>query len=65
MRERLMSLGRSHEARLAAIVLALATFFAVSAPGFRTLANLMDLLEGRAVLAILAAGGKDEDQQRR
>lgn len=56
MRERLTSLGRSHEARLAAIVLAIAAFFAVAAPGFRTFANLMDLLEGRAVLAILAAG---------
>jgi simple sugar transport system permease protein len=56
MRERLRLLGRSHEARLAAFVLALAAFFAATAPGFLTLANLMDLLEGRAVLAILAAG---------
>jgi simple sugar transport system permease protein len=56
MRERLASLGRSHEARLAAIVVAIAAYFAVAAPGFLTLANLMDLLDGRAVLAILAAG---------
>lgn len=56
MRERLLILGRSHEMRLAIIVIAVATFFALSAPGFCSLGNFKDLLESHAVLAIMATG---------
>ena len=56
MRERLTTLGRSHERRLAIIVMIVALFFAVTAPGFCSLGNLKDLLESHAVLAIMATG---------
>ena len=56
MRKRIALPGRSHEARLALIVLVIAVFFSLTAPGFFTLGNLKDLLESHAVLAIMAAG---------
>ena len=56
MRERLATLGRRHEGRLALLVLVCAGFFAAAAPGFRSPGNLMNLLESHAVLGILAAG---------
>lgn len=47
---------QSHEARLAVIVLVVATIFSMLSPGFRTLGNLRDMLESQAVVAIMAAG---------
>lgn len=47
---------RSHEARLATIVVLVVLFFAVFSPGFGTIRNLKDLLDSQAVLAIMAAG---------
>ena len=45
MLERLTKFGRSHEGRLAVIVVIIAAFFAVMSPGFRSLGNFRDLLE--------------------
>ena len=56
MRKRLTALGRSHELRLAVIVIFFAVLFSFAAPGFCSLGNLKDLLESQAVLAIMAAG---------
>ena len=56
MPDRLHTFKRSHEFRLGVITLVIAICFAVVSPGFRSLANLRDLLESQTVLAIMAAG---------
>lgn len=56
MGDRLNRFGRSHEGRLAAIVVIVAGVFAAMSPGFRSLGNFRDLLESHAVLAIMATG---------
>lgn len=56
MRSRIGEVVRTHEARLAGIIVVFAGVFAVLSPGFRTWGNFQDLLDSQAVLAVMAAG---------
>ncbi len=56
MRERLTRLRRRPEAWLLAVILAVGAVFSLAAPGFLTLANVVDLLETYSVQAIMAMG---------
>jgi simple sugar transport system permease protein len=47
---------RRHEVQIAAIVVLMATFFAVLSPGFLSAGNVITLLESYSVMAIMAAG---------
>ena len=56
MPEALRAFGRTHEARLLLVVIALGVFLSVATPGFATLQNLVDLLTSNAFAGMLAAG---------
>lgn len=56
MRERLARLQRRPEAWLLAVILVIGAGFGAAAPGFLSLANLVDLLETYSVQAIMAMG---------
>src|ERR1700716_1599790 len=47
---------RRHEVQIASIIVLLAAFFSALSPGFLSLGNLVTLLEGYSVMAIMAAG---------
>ena len=52
----LKTMFRRHEAQIAGIVVLLVVFFSVLSPNFFSVSNLVTLLEGYSVMAIMAAG---------
>jgi ribose/xylose/arabinose/galactoside ABC-type transport system permease subunit len=56
MREAMRRFGRTHEARLLGVVVALGVFLSLATSGFATLQNTVDLLTSYAFSGMLAAG---------